>query len=348
MTWPPSQSQADDKRVIVESLVKVIEWINDTSCYCECPGTLLHTTPEGDRGCKVHLDGAPTIYCFHSSCHEVVAKFNYDLRSRIGKGLGGPQLPVSPELILERLRAKREADERKGREAALRAQAHSALGEILHRFAWDEAAVIKDSPIPVPDESTQHWLYLLDALYNEEDVVWIGGKYDSGSPRHARNFERIRDWAKRGSPPGPLVCPAVLKPGVNSRSNENVVARPYLVLDGDSVDPVCAAKLKAKESLNDDDKARNFAACLAVINWLRLEVGLVLRAIVDAANKSAHGWFDFPDGETLADLGLIIGQLGFDPATFRESQPVRLPGVFRADSRRWQRLLFLNPSFIKS
>jgi hypothetical protein len=47
----------------------------------------------------------------------------------------------------------------------------------------------------------------------------------------------------------------------------------------------------------------------AIFKWLRDEVGLTLRAIVDTAGKSLHGWFDFPKEAVLDQLEIILPQL---------------------------------------
>jgi len=72
---------------------------------------------------------------------------------------------------------------------------------------------------------------------------------------------------------------------------------------------------------------------------LKEEVKLNLRAIVDTAGKSLHGWFDYPADEIVADLKLVLPQLGCDPKLFTASQPVRLPGAVR--NANYQRLVWL-------
>ncbi len=48
-----------------------------------CPGVDRHTHSNGKRDFRVCLDGAPTGYCYHSSCSEEVAEFNLALRRAI-------------------------------------------------------------------------------------------------------------------------------------------------------------------------------------------------------------------------------------------------------------------------
>ena len=72
------------QRVALELLGQV-EWTCDTRGYCICPGKRLHTSGDGARDCEIHLDGAPTLHCFHNSCTGVLHKLNHELRSQIGR-----------------------------------------------------------------------------------------------------------------------------------------------------------------------------------------------------------------------------------------------------------------------
>lgn len=73
------------RRHIAERLLGTIDWESDTVGYCVCPGRDLHTTGDGERDCRVCVDGAPTAKCFHDSCSVVVKDINHELRSRIGR-----------------------------------------------------------------------------------------------------------------------------------------------------------------------------------------------------------------------------------------------------------------------
>ena len=78
----------------------------------------------------------------------------------------------------------------------------------------------------------------------------------------------------------------------------------------------------------------------AVFHWIRTKVGLPLRAIVDTAGKSLHGWFDYPPAAELDDLRIVLPELGCDPKMFGASQPCRMPGALR--DGKMQTLIFLN------
>lgn len=72
---------------IAESILGVIDWKSSDEGYCLCPGENFHTKANGKRDCKVMLAGnkPPTITCFHSSCSELIAEYNYKFRSELGK-----------------------------------------------------------------------------------------------------------------------------------------------------------------------------------------------------------------------------------------------------------------------
>ena len=128
-------------------------------------------------------------------------------------------------------------------------------------------------------------------------------------------FRRREDWLKLKAAPANFTCPSTFLPGSYSRSNKNVVVRRFHVIESDCL---------SKENM------------LAVINWCRQFMNL--RAVVDTAGKSLHGWFDAVTPEVEAKLRVILPNLGreseeaektLDPALFKIAQPCRLPGALR-------------------
>lgn len=347
-----TSTRAAQRQKIAMQLLGSIHWVGD-HYYCRCPGIHLHTTPDALRDCRVYLDRVPTVYCVHQGCAEVVAGLNHQLRSAIHRAeAGGAYAPRAPT-VEEMLRGVRQEHERKINREHVE-QARQLLPRILRDFAVPDAERLVG--IQDGEASDGDARLLLSALYGPEDIIWIGERGDSGKPENAANFRPVSQWLNAPVFPGPLICPATFQPGVFRRTNENVLSRPYLVLEGDSVDAVCgekqahmAAKKKREEplapedELTEADKARNRACCLAVIRWLCWECKLTLRAIVNTTGKSLHGWFDMPDEIVMAQLKVVLPAFGFDTSTLKASQPVRLPGAKRPDTRRWQRLIYLNP-----
>lgn len=338
---------SQEAQTTAESIVGPIKWQDAEHGFCHCPGTRLHEHRNGERHCRVSLDKVPTIHCVHTSCAGMVETANRALRSALGKRVRGGALhqPTAIELAE---RAGRLAD----REAAkrLRTNARASRQEILRQWEWSEVEAWEASPLRLEGPPEDDWRFHL-ALFPADAVVWIGNERDTGRAEHAQHFRRVSDWLRGISPIGHFCCGSTFLEGSFSRCSGNVTGTPFLIVEGDAVDPICAIKkaradARKAEGLPHDpanefsaeDKERNRVACLAIIRWLREAVELRLVAIVDAGNKSAHGWFELPPPPVVAELRTILPDLGCDTAMLMPSQPARLAGVKRAD--RWQRLLF--------
>src|SRR5690349_6327062 len=83
ISHPAGVLQVCDPRQIDELIVGRVHWQNEVSGLCACPGERLHTSQNGKRDCRVNVDGAPTIFCFHASCIGVVTEANRRLRREL-------------------------------------------------------------------------------------------------------------------------------------------------------------------------------------------------------------------------------------------------------------------------
>ena len=362
MTSAPS-ANITLRQQVAEGLLGHIEWRSPTEGECACPGSAMHSSPHRRRHTLVFLDGAPSVQCVHSSCAAAVAEFNRRLRSEIGRAERGADWKPDPAEARQRQAERRARAEAEAEEARLVETAGRALEKILARWAWAEVDAWEDSPVRLdgPPEA-DHELFLRH-VFPPDAVLWIGERHESGRPEFAANFRTAAEWCAAPAAPAPLVCPGIFRAGSFSRSAENVEHSPFLVVEADAVDPIVAAKaaraaavradlaagkipedraniLLARYGLNDEDRERNRAGCLALARWLRDEYRLRLRAVVDAGNKSCHAWFDRPPDAIVAELVALAPGLRIDTATFRPAQPVRLPG-WKRDTGRTQRLLFL-------
>ena len=299
---------------IAEAQLGAIKWEDETKGYCTCPGEHLHSSKSGDRECAVYLDGVATIFCFHDSCEDVVHQANQALREAIDAGEPvDPEKKVSSRELQARRRAKQRINQLEGR-------SRCSLKKILKDHHWPYDQIMKDSKDAPAVEVPAQWKQIV-GLFKPEDVIWIGDKFDSGKSEHAHNFKPAEEWLNTGTVVGQLTCPAVFKSSSISRSNDNVLHRRFLVVESDV--------------LTKDEVG-------AVFKWLKDEVGLNLRAVVDTAGKSLHGWFDYPKKPVLDQLEIILPQLGCDKGLFRASQPCRIPGALR--DGKYQRLVFLDAS----
>jgi hypothetical protein len=257
------------------------------------------------------LDQVPTISCFHGSCKDQVEATNKDLR----RALAG----AGPELERKKLTAEeKQRIQEHTRKEHVRKRAANSKAAILKQYRWPYAQICQDSAVKLQDNVAEHWRLLL-GCFGSDDVVWIGGTYDSGKPEAQAHFLSAQEWLKKTTPPGQYICASTFEPGSYSRTNDNVVARRFLVVESDV--------------LGRDEVG-------AIFRWMQDAVGLKLRAIVDTAGKSLHAWFDYPAEPVLEDLKLVLPELGCDPKLFTPSQPVRLPSALR--EKKHQKLIYLS------
>ncbi|HZM06005.1 MAG TPA: hypothetical protein VFC44_23635 [Candidatus Saccharimonadales bacterium] len=320
-----------DLQALAESILGAIAWQDGTTGFCRCPGESQHTHPTHKGDCRVNLDGAPTIFCFHTSCTTDIEQVNKTLRSAAGKATRGSN---------SAFKRREPTPEEKQRQRQgmlceqLKARAVASLPEILKAFEIGPADFWEMSPFRLLDDAADDWRLLLQ-LFKPDDVLWIGGKFDSCADHASetkkescrRHFRPVADWLKGRQAPEQFTCPNVFKSGTHSRCNDAVRQRRYLVVESD---------LLAKAEMS------------AVINWC--SQFMRLRAIVDTGGKSLHGWFDAPPPEIEAELKIILPNLGrraeakptLDPALFKVAQPCRLPGAWREPGKIRQALLYLD------
>lgn len=104
----PSTAQPEMRRRIAVEMLGEIKWSADTKGFCTCPGQHLHTSANKPEDCKLHLDSAPTVYCFHSSCTGIRDAINRELRSRIGLVERAEVRRGGPEAKRDRARMEKE------------------------------------------------------------------------------------------------------------------------------------------------------------------------------------------------------------------------------------------------
>jgi hypothetical protein len=301
-------------QTLAENVLGPISWSSETEGFIDCPGTEFHTGPNGEQDCIVFLDGIPTVYCFHQSCQEAVADGNRRLRRAIWSNSNRSasiKRPVTEEEVL------RQRDVAISQQTAY--QSKAARLPILTQFAAPVESWLATSPISIPEDPAEHWRLQLD-LFEPADIIWIGRDVrDSSSTcdHFADRFLPVSEWKHQVSVPGLFTCPSTFRTGTFSRCNAAVLRRPFLVVESDVL-------IKSEVT--------------AVFRWM--QQFLRLRAVVDTAGKSLHGWFDFPDHDALMELKSILPFLDCDPALFKPAQPCRLAGGLR--NGRHQRLLYLD------
>ncbi len=304
---------AFDPQRIAEHLLGEVTWTEFDTGYCRCPGVDLHSNPNGPRDCRVIITGAPTVYCVHSSCAGPIEDANRRLRSAIGKEECSTQpmrfTPRQP--TAEELERKRQAMEKE----RLAKRSKLSLAQIIADYGKDPADLWEESPTRLLEDAKGDWRLLLQ-LFPQDATLWIGDVKDSCDD-HAdekrkeycrRHFRSVSDWLLEEKAPGQFTCPSLFRPGVHSRSNDHVVSRPFLVVESDTLNKV---------------------EVMAIFQWMRQFMRM--RAVVDTAGRSLHGWFDYPCEACLAQLRVILPEFGCDEALFKASQPCRLPGAQRGE-----------------
>ena len=317
-------------------MLGAIDWQTEVSGFCRCPGEAVHTSANGKKDCRVNVDGAPTIFCFHASCAPAVAEANRRLRQELGASpwelrlpdgrvlrsgdvlqAGGVVLPR--EVVKARARAE-------GREAAevlvlesLRAAAARYRPELFEFFRWPEAQILEESPLVVVDrEADEHFRTWL-RIWPAESTVWIGDVYSSGRPEHRTHFRPVAEWYQIGPVMGNYTCGSSFKPRSFRRCNENLNGHRFMVVESDT--------------LGHDEIGAVFA-------FLRRRLHYEMQCIIDTAGKSLHGWFEAPPNRILENrLKAGLEVFGCDPKVFTYSQPVRVPGAWR--DGKLQRLIWL-------
>jgi hypothetical protein len=310
---PVNQPAPKTATEIAEEYLGNIDWISPSEGYCDCPGRERHTSKDGRRDCILYLDKVPTLHCVHASCGPAIEEANRKLRTAILSGTCDGTKPRK-QTAEEKARLKqREARER------IRKRAAKSLPQVLANHQWTYNQIAAESPVQLRGNEKDHWRLLLQK-FDGADVVWIGDTYDSGKPEHAKHFKTAAEWLKQSKAPAPFICPAAFKNTSIARSNDNILARRFLVVESDVL---------SKDQVG------------AIFKWLRDKVGLELVAIVDTAGKSLHGWFRYPEHEFIVDeLKLVLPALQCDPKLFTASQPVRLPGALREG--KFQKLVYLS------
>ena len=278
--------------------------------FVRCPGQHLHTKANAESDCKAfNNDGIPRLYCLHQSCTYEISEANTRLYDHSQPAKASKNTQV------------RSRGSARAKQEQLRKWAATLLPTILADYSWPVAGLPAASPENLTGvREEEHWRYLIDYLFEPDDLVWIGrDEKDTGSPNHCWRFRTMMKWLDCEKCPGPFTCPSTFKAGTYSRSASSILTTKYLVVESDT--------------LSRDDMA-------AVFHWLELEAKMPVRAVVDTGNRSLHGWFDYPPPDEIPNLKVVLTALGCDPAMFKSSQPCRLPGALR--NGRYQRLLYLN------
>lgn len=195
---------------------------------------------------------------------------------------------------------------------------------------WSVAQMKLDSPIKLPTTADGMFEEHLK-LWNPADITWCGDVRDTGNPAKSSHFAKAITWYQRGLPTGCFTSGCTYKPGTYSRCKEDMIDHRYAIVESDRL---------------------SYERQGAIFAYL-IKLGLPICMIVDTMGASLHGWLDVRGltDEYVKRLQYLLcglhdglednpdhpgtkrrkflGGMGCDPATFRGSQPCRLPGAYR-------------------
>lgn len=301
-----------------EAILGPIDWQSPTVGYCKCPGKDLHTGANGKRDCKVMLDGAPTVSCFHDSCRSEVDRVNLELRRALStKGSRTNCTPMAPRYTTP-------------------AAAASPARQSAQRRYDLRAATGTELPEAIPDGARE----LIRACFEPGEGVRIvrakindeGKEVPDGEGPCLSREEWLRKLdAKKGDPNGIFSSTKKSPPGI------------YI-----TVNPMRVGGSK-------DDDVTDFRRCLVEFDhgcseeeqWLLYQQSkLPCAAIILSGGKSVHAWVkvDARDrreyDERVALIYKHFEAYGLDEKNKNPSRLSRLPNCVRFDRR--QQLLALN------
>jgi len=287
----------------------------DTTGYIPCPGREKHSHKDGHKDCRVYLSGVPTIWCLHNSCEAEVKEANENLRGAL-RAQGFEPPPMTAE--------KRDRQTSKANNLRTARRLADNRDFVFNRFRWDREEIRSEVADLAP---SRQFVSLITGLFGEDDRLWMGQPFETGD-EFKSSFAPSSVWLDRiGCHLGPFICPNPFAPGTADRRAENLSDKRYFVIEGDDCSP---------------DKDENRDRCGAIFKYATgVKPKLKLRAVVDAGNKSLHGWFEYPGDEIYRWCLDVLPALGADAATMRLTQPVRLPGVTR-DNGNQQTLLWIS------
>ena len=336
--------------------------------YVRCPGQAHHTGRSARRDCRVRLDGAPTVFCVHTSCLSAVEEVNGRLRREIAiaesaadRGVGsGPRVLTGLEGCAGAPRA----------EQGPRVPTYDAgkLAEFAAGYRRGEVSLdwlAERSPVQVPTAKEQEAepretaALFLKTLYRQSDKVLI----------FTRFFSQGCFLAEVGGESWRLGE----KPGVAA------VTSPLPTGGGEGVwflTAPCEGVWKPVPDVENPRLGRRHEACVVRFPFILLEsdhapealwlkalmlIPLPVVALYSSGGKSIHALVAVDCGskaefDQCRDvLRAVLCPLGADGAAMTAVRLSRLPGCLRFGKRqpdgykrydrpRLQRLVYLNPS----
>ncbi len=212
-----------------------------------------------------------------------------------------------------------------------------ALQRIIDQGDPSEAALIESSPVPLHDDHLGDSVQFLEFMFEQIDRIFIGEHF--GKRECIRSRDQWIELFRAGRRTHPHII-------VNPLSGHPAPKR-----DGSGF------------TYRGDGNVTKFRNCLVEFDDLTHEqqirfwsaAKLPIRALIDSGGKSIHAWLDVSKLASVHNLDQwdaaikqrlyerVLIPLGVDRTGSNAARLSRLPGHFRSEKERFQRLLWLSP-----
>ena len=208
------------------------------------------------------------------------------------------------------------------------------LAGILERGKdFTEGELLEASPVRIDWPPAQDASELLRRLYAATDKLFIGSRFDAG----IAHVLSVGEWMTRFEH-GAAIPEHIIPNPLTGEAGRTQAGPPSYRADR------CVAQFRFTV-VEFDDMPRE----QQIRFWAGVKLPVV--ALLDSGGKSIHGWIwidaaNADDWQRRVEGGLfdILTAVGADRACKNESRLSRMPGHFRAEKHRWQRILYLNPN----
>jgi hypothetical protein len=227
------------------------------------------------------------------------------------------------------------------RPAAAVQDGRAALRRIIDKATIrTEDELLETSPIRLPEEPAGDTVLLLETLYEPDELLWIGDRYQAGIIGNTiKSTGEWKGYFKNGGKAGPFIIinpltgtPSPTKSGdkITLRGDGNIRSHRYAMAEFDG--------------LSREDQIRFWSA-----------VKLPIVALIDSGNRSFHAWISVQKlapvitAEQWANeikgrlYDSLLRPMGIDGACSNSARLSRLPGHYREEKGAYQRLLWLSP-----
>jgi hypothetical protein len=205
---------------------------------------------------------------------------------------------------------------------------------IVERGApFAEEDLWESSPVKIDWPPERDATEVLQRLYRPEERLFIGARHDAG----VRQVLLVSEWIthfERGIPIAEHIIPNPL----TGERGQTKTGKPSYRADS------CVERFRFAV-IEFDAMPRE----QQIQFWAGVPLPVV--ALVDSGGKSVHAWVKIDAANTNAwtrrvedKLFTLLTAVGADAACKNEARLSRMPGHFRAEKKRWQRLLYLNPA----